>query len=133
MVIIKQILSSIAHMHKHSLTSVGHTPLYASEEAFPCFPCQSGLCRPQDTGDCNLCRHRPTSCINDMLNVVSRFMEPRMVSYVGFIFTVKPILKASETNDSRHTVIVLHTSNPSFYSVLSGKLSSVYELDSILS
>ena len=45
---------------------------------------------------------------------------------------MKPILKDSEIDDSRPTVIKVHSKNPTFISVLSGKINTVYDLDEIL-
>ena len=45
---------------------------------------------------------------------------------------MKPILKASEVDDSRPTVIRQFSDSPAFYSVLSGKINTVYDLDEIL-
>ena len=49
--------------------------------------------------------------------------------YVDSLFAVKPILLASENDDSRPTVIKKYTSNPTYISCLSGKFSTVYLLD----
>jgi len=53
--------------------------------------------------------------------------------YIGSMYSMKPILKASEIDDSRPTVIRKHTENPTFVSVLSGKINTVYDLDEVLS
>ena len=45
---------------------------------------------------------------------------------------MKPILKASEIDDSRPTVIKYATRRPTFISVLSGKINTVYDLDDFL-
>ena len=45
---------------------------------------------------------------------------------------MKPILKASEIDDSRPTVIRQYASDPAFVSVLSGKINTVYDLDEVL-
>lgn len=47
-------------------------------------------------------------------------------------FSMKPILKASEIDDSRPTVIKQYSSDPTFVSVLSGKINTVYDLDEVL-
>ncbi len=52
--------------------------------------------------------------------------------YTGSLFSIKPILKASEIDDSRPTVIRVHSESPKFVSVLSGKINTVYDLDEIL-
>lgn len=45
---------------------------------------------------------------------------------------MKPILKASEIDDSRPTVIRMLSKSPHFVSVLSGKINTVYDLDEVL-
>ena len=52
--------------------------------------------------------------------------------YVGSLFSMKPILMASEIDDSRPTVIREFHKNPTFISVLSGKINTVYDLDEVL-
>ena len=45
---------------------------------------------------------------------------------------MKPILKASEIDDSRPTVVRRYSDAPAFVSVLSGKINTVYDLDPFL-
>lgn len=45
---------------------------------------------------------------------------------------MKPILKASEVDDSRPTAIKVMSKEPTFISVLSGKINTVYDLDEYL-
>jgi hypothetical protein len=45
---------------------------------------------------------------------------------------MKPILKASEIDDSRPTVIRTFSTKPTYVSVLSGKINTVYDLDEVL-
>ena len=45
---------------------------------------------------------------------------------------MKPILKISEIDDSRPTVIRVNSEKPVFISVLSGKINTVYDLDEYL-
>ena len=49
------------------------------------------------------------------------------------LYSMKPILLASEIDDSRPTVIRTFSEGPTFVSVLSGKINTVYDLDDILS
>lgn len=116
----------------HSLTTVGHTPLYSCEELFPNFPCQGAFCHQFNLGLCNLCVNKPQSCFEKMMAIVSNYIKKSSITYSNSLYTVKPIMKSSEFSDSRPTVITKHMDSPLIYSVLSGKISSVYELDSIL-
>ena len=45
---------------------------------------------------------------------------------------MKPILKASEVDDSWPTVIRQYSNDRAFFSVLSGKINTVYDLDEVL-
>ena len=53
-------------------------------------------------------------------------------SYLSSLFSMKPILKVSEIDDSRPTVIKKFSDSPTFVSVLSGKINTVYDLDEVL-
>ena len=53
-------------------------------------------------------------------------------TYEKSLFSMKPILKASEIDDSRPTVIKQISAEPTFLSVLSGKINTVYDLDEFL-
>ena len=48
------------------------------------------------------------------------------------LFSMKPILKASEIDDSRPTVVRVMCEEPKLVSVLSGKINTVYDLDEVL-
>ena len=52
--------------------------------------------------------------------------------YKQSLFSMKPILKTTEVDDSRPTVIKTFSDTPTFVSVLSGKINTVYDLDDIL-
>ncbi len=49
--------------------------------------------------------------------------------YQGSIFEIKPILISSEEDDSRPTLITIHSQDPLFVSVLAGKISTIYDLE----
>ena len=48
------------------------------------------------------------------------------------LYTIKPILVASEIDDSRPTIIKQYSQSPDFYTVFSGKINTMYDLDEIL-
>jgi hypothetical protein len=54
------------------------------------------------------------------------------IRYGSSLFAIKPILTAAELDDSRPTVIRRLSEGPSFVSVLSGKINTVYDLDEVL-
>ena len=60
-------------------------------------------------------------------------MKPEYAySYVESLYSMKPILKSSEVDDSRPTAIRVMSRDPVFISVLSGKINTVYDLDGYL-
>ena len=120
----------------HSLTSVTFTPHTTSFDKLPTFPCQAksgGFCTPQQLGNCNDCPAKPETAWVYMSSMAKKYMrEEYGFEYAGSLFSMKPILKASEIDDSRPTVIKQFSDNPTFISVLSGKINTVYDLDDVL-
>lgn len=120
----------------HSLTSVTFTPHLTSYEALPTFECQArsgGLCRPGSLYNCNECPAKPASAWPMMSQLARKYLKPEYgFEYAGSLFSMKPILKASEIDDSRPTVIRQYAGDPAFVSVLSGKINTVYDLDEVL-
>lgn len=120
----------------HSLTSVTFTPHTTSYDATPTFACQlknSGYCSPLHLGNCNDCPAKPETAFPYMSNLARKYLRSEYeFSYKSSLFSMKPILKASEIDDSRPTVIRVLSENPTFVSVLSGKINTVYDLDEVL-
>lgn len=119
----------------HSLTSVTFTPHKTSHERIPDFPCMKdgGGCREGWLGNCNDCPGRPESAWKYMSALAGKYVRKEYgFAYESSLFSMKPILKASEIDDSRPTVIRYETKKPVFLSVLSGKINTVYDLDEFL-
>lgn len=121
----------------HSLTSVTFTPHTTSYDTLPTFNCQmkkrAGGCTPETLGNCNECPARPDSAWDYMSNLARKYLrEEYGFQYRSSLFSMKPILKASEIDDSRPTVIRYFSKDPTFVSVLSGKINTVYDLDEVL-
>lgn len=120
----------------HSLTSVTFTPHMTSYDSLPTFECQkrsNGFCSPEQLGNCNDCPAKPESAWTYMSNMAKKYLkEEYKFEYAGSLFSMKPILKASEIDDSRPTVIKQYSTKPTFISVLSGKINTVYDLDEVL-
>jgi hypothetical protein len=120
----------------HSLTSVTFTPHLSSYNAVPTFRCQensNGFCSISQLGNCNDCPARPESAWPYMSNLANKYLLDKYAfRYNKSLYSMKPILKASEIDDSRPTVIRFHTKNPTLISVLSGKINTVYDLDEVL-
>jgi len=118
----------------HSLTSVTFTPHKTSYDSTPQFPCtKDGICTASWLGNCNDCASRPESAWEYMSTLARKYMrEEYEFTYEKSLFSMKPILKASEIDDSRPTVIRAISTEPTFISVLSGKINTVYDLDEFL-
>lgn len=122
----------------HSLTSVTFTPHVTSYDTLPTFSCQKNLpqgstCSPQALGNCNICPHKPESAWPYMSHLADKYLKEEYgYEYLQSLYSMKPILKSSEVDDSRPTAIRLLSQNPTFISVLSGKINTVYDLDEYL-
>lgn len=120
----------------HSLTSVTFTPHKTSYDTLPTFPCQEksqGGCSPKQLGNCNTCPAKPRSAWPYMSHMAEKYLRREYgFSYSHSLFSMKPILKNSELDDSRPTVVRRFSENPTLVSVLSGKINTVYDLDEVL-
>ena len=121
----------------HSLTAVAFTPHMTSYDKLPSFECQKkceGHCSPEALGNCNDCPARPETAFPYMSNLAKKYMSDKYgFEYEKSLFSMKPILTSSEIDDSRPTVIRKYSENPTFVSVLSGKINTVYDLDEVFS
>ena len=120
----------------HSLTSVTFTPHMTSYESVPQFSCQkvsSDYCTAQRLGNCNDCVAKPNSAWPYMSSLAKKYLKDEYeFKYEKSLFSMKPILMTSEIDDSRPTVIKVNSKSPTFVSVLSGKINTVYDLDEVL-
>lgn len=121
---------------QHSLTSVTFTPHITSYDELPSFECQkksNDFCSPQQLGNCNDCMAKPETAWPYMSGLARKYMKSEYgFEYSHSLFSMKPILKASEIDDSRPTVVRKFCENPTYVSVLSGKINTVYDLDEVL-
>jgi len=118
----------------HSLTAVSFTPHASSAGILPHFPCQRGTqCTPDNLLNCDLCRNRPRTAWPYMSGMCRKYLkEDLRVGYVRSLFSMKPVLQASEVDDSRPTVVRADGEDGRFVSVLSGKINTVFDLDDVL-
>lgn len=118
----------------HSLTAVTFTPHVTCYEPKPSFACQKDTdCTPEHLGNCDTCIHRPDTAWPYMSHLADKYLKPDYAySYVKSLFSMKPILLSSEVDDSRPTAIRVLCEEPTFISVLSGKINTVYDLDEFL-
>lgn len=120
----------------HSLTSVTFTPHATSYDPVPTFECQqrsSGGCSPERLGNCNDCPAKPETAFPYMANLARKYLKDGYgFTYYQSLFSMKPILMSSEIDDSRPTVVRVYSRRPTFVSVLSGKINTVYDMDEVL-
>lgn len=118
----------------HSLTSVTFTPHVTSYDSTPTFECQKGTsCTSESLFNCNECPNKPKSAWPYMSHLADKYLkEEYAYEYEKSLFSMKPILKSSEVDDSRPTAIKVASNKPTFISVLSGKINTVYDLDEYL-
>ena len=119
----------------HSITTVSRTPHMTCYDPLPAFPCQKDNpdCTPEQAANCNACISRPETAFQEMKQIARKYLREAIdLSYVKSLFTLKPILKASEIDDSRPTIIRKYSGEPDFYTVFSGKINTMYDLDEIL-
>ncbi|MBR1649635.1 MAG: FAD-dependent oxidoreductase [Lachnospiraceae bacterium] len=126
----------------HSLTSVTFTPHEVSYEKQPAFGCRDRageFCKAGQMGNCDFCKYRPEPVWEYMSHLAKKYIKDEYgFSYKKSLFSMKPILKTSEVDDSRPTAIRVHTGGPgkngepTFISVLSGKINTIYDLDEYL-
>lgn len=120
----------------HSLTAVTFTPHVSCKEPLPIFNCQQyskGFCTPNLLGNCNECPVKPKSAWPYMSNLAHKYLRDDLLfEYCRSLYSLKPILLASEIDDSRPTMIRTFSETPKFVSVLSGKINTVYDLDKAL-
>lgn len=121
----------------HSLTAVNYTPHKTSHSLLPTFDCQlrsNEYCSSSKLGNCNNCIAKPKTSWPFMSALAKKYLNENItIEYVESLYSIKPILHASEVDDSRPTVIKEFSAKPKLVSVLSGKINTVYDLDIILS
>ncbi len=124
----------------HSLTSVAFTPHVSCHEDYPAFECmeKTPRCGAEQLCNCNECPNKPKSAWPYMSQLADKYMRGEYsYEYVKSLFSMKPILRSSEVDDSRPTAIRVHSggkgsTEPTFISVLSGKINTVYDLEEYL-
>lgn len=121
----------------HVLTSVGFTPHDVSYNKLLHFKnfkneTKQLICKMHGVSGCIICSQDLGSAWNKMYVLSKSFLKSDFkIKYKNSKFEIKPILKASKNDDSRPTIIKCHTINPTFISVLAGKISTIYDLEKI--
>ncbi len=119
----------------HSLTAVEFTPHLDSDKEFSVCNCQKNndnlsIYKIQN---CINCLNKPKTAYPQMSQIAKKFLNNDVkMKYINSYFAIKPILKKSELDDSRPTIIKQFSKDPTFVSVLSGKINTIYDLDQLL-
>ena len=119
----------------HSLTSVCFSPHSTSYDELPTLRCQDRRedCFPGCLQNCDLCSERPKSAFSYMYGLMRKYLKDEYdFLYICSHFALKLILKTSEIDDSRPTVIQESSKEPRFITVLSGKINTIYDLAEVL-
>lgn len=119
----------------HSLTSVSHTPHSTSYDVVPKFDCQRERAGCNDVAlcNCNACRFAPKTQEGKMLKLARSYLNDGIeINPVRHLYSVKPILNSCEKDDARPTLVREYDECPGFYTVFSGKLNTIYDLDEVL-
>ncbi len=117
-----------------SLTSVGMTPL-SKAQALPIFDCQSlrSGCTPIRLADCNTCSVRPNTGLHHQIQQMQMFMKAKnFFTPTKSLLTVKSILSTTEVDDARPTLIHKEPDSKT-WTVFSGKVSTLFDLEEVLS
>lgn len=119
----------------HSLTAVEFTPHETSWESVPNLKCQNKCpeCKKNYFETCMKCDYKPKSSWDKMYSLAKRYLKDDIeMEFMKSLMTIKPILVANENDDGRPTLVMSYPSHPGFYTVFSGKLNTIYDLDRIL-
>lgn len=120
----------------HSITTVSRTPHFTSYDKLPPYDCggdKEYTNIEEHKKACIYCKKFPKTAFSEMVQIAKKFLNEDIdIKYVKSLFTIKPILVASEIDDSRPTIIKQYSQNPDFYTVFSGKINTIYDLDEIL-
>jgi len=116
-----------------SLTSVGNTPLLKSK-TLPVFQCQSRRtdCTPLRIADCNNCDVKPSTSLTHHIQQMKLYLKNQeFFTPKDRLVTVKSILSTTEIDDARPTLIQKEP-NLNVWTVFSGKVSTLFDLEGIL-
>ena len=118
----------------YSLSSVQYTPHHSVYNHLPKLPCQKEnvTCNNLQLNNCNICPNKPKTNLNEMVDVVNKFMDGIEISYLNSIFTLKILNPNADKDDNRLVYRNYNNKNPFLYSIFSGKISSIYELDDLI-
>lgn len=119
----------------HTLTAVTFTPHKTCYHKLPRFDCQmvNDSCTQNCLQNCNTCLVRPPTSFTYMRQLAMKYLHNRYeITYDSSLFAIKPILLASEIDDSRPTLIKSFSSKPGYTAILSGKINTIYDMENVI-
>lgn len=109
-----------------TLSSVNHTPIKTNYDKPQLSECED-LRRSRNGLNGRTNREK-------IISMTDKYFSKKVqLKYGESMFEIKPILVASERDDSRPTIITSHSQSPTYISVLAGKINTIYDLDQVLS
>jgi hypothetical protein len=117
------VLSSVIYTHHASTRSGGRS-----------LPCQPGNtnCNVDSFALCQKCAVKPHSARAYLANQLENFLPNLGPIYQhGSIETIKSTWATDDYRDERQTSVRQLSSSPNFFTVLSGKVSNIYEVEEI--
>ena len=118
----------------NSLSSVRYTHHVKSKKNLPEFDCQkkNDNCSRNALYNCNICEFKPKSNSYKMIKQLNRYISKKVdINYLHSNFCIKTTLKNSYIDDGRETIIKKLASTPDYYSLISGKINSIYEIEEV--
>lgn len=115
-----------------SLSSVLYTHRTFSAANDPTFSCQERRsdCTPERTRACLDCSVRPSSNARKMISQARNYLADNVdVQLRGSLHTVKTKLQSAYRDDGRPTDIRILSTEPFFACIFSGKINSIYEIE----
>ena len=120
----------------HSLYSVVYSVHSVDFNSEPNFTCQkiNKNCLPSFTSVCNTCKAKPMSNSKKMKRQLSNYLSKNVkLQYQFSMYTIRTKLQYNHVDDGRPTEVTKMNSKPEFFCLFSGKINSIYEIESKLS
>lgn len=128
-------VTPFGHGDEHALSAVNLTPRLRVSTGLPAFPCQARRddCSPTNLAECTTCPVQPRQAAPWIVDLAASYLGVAVPdTQLRSMFTVKTVLAAAEVDDARPTLVLAHEEDQRVVTVLSGKLNTVYDLETAL-
>jgi hypothetical protein len=119
----------------HSLYSVSYSVHSVDYHSEPKFNCQkiNKNCLPNFISICNICKDKPISNNYKMQKQLANYLsEDVRIQYQFSMYAIRSKLQYNYIDDGRPTEVTKMNSKPEYYCLFSGKINSIYEIESKL-